>query len=622
MASAVVSRNTPISSNIRPSSSSHAKRKKDHARTEIWSNLLRQTREAQSQNRSQHIQTRDLVLCGGTPDDQRAFLERYVCRPPPAQPLGRNQQQRPQRPKGELRLSNKFAIGYGHVTLFSPPSTSGGYGSGAGSGLGGEAEEVARVDIHTVPSSSTEYVESLRRLLKPKKERKDSEVDGDDVKDVTLNELDVAEEDGRRPSVCILMNWEEPWTFLDQLSSWVRILSLALVSSSAPSNATPLEVLKEFALDVTVVLQHVEAQESLLREKYTEEDFDYISQCVRTALLPINAALIYIPSAPPPPQPPGSPLSEIAKVLYTALGLDVASLQAKTANKKEELQPKHNVVDRMAIVVPRGWDSVGKIRLLSETFSPEAVMEGWNANLSQPVIASSPPRPLEESSQQPETHHDAPEREEEEVFTTNGASPMAFSPQPSPPMSPSKAPRSAIADYERNIVNPQAHKASKPPTIEVTTKPEQEFLGEMRSALVHFDQEDAQGDRQKSAQLSTANTANAFRSSSHGPAGESEGALSELGDVSFNVGGVNYNTASAEAAIERLRRPQPGSSSGADSPSVSGSRAGTPRPPRREGKEETPSGKGDIPTEKLEEYFKSLMKRGGGGSQSSTPSKH
>lgn len=94
-------------------------------------------------------------------------------------------------------------------------------------------------------------------------------------------------------------------------------------------------------------------------------------------------------------------------------------------------------------------------------------------------------------------------------------------------------------------------------------------------------------------------------------------ALSELGDVSFNVGGVSYDTRSAEQAIERMKRPQGGASSD--------SRSGTPRPSRRDqktGSDSTPGSKGgDIPTEKLEEYFASLMKKGGGGSQSGTPSK-
>jgi dynein light intermediate chain 1 len=120
------------------------------------------------------------------------------------------------------------------------------------------------------------------------------------------------------------------------------------------------------------------------------------------------------------------------------------------------------------------------------------------------------------------------------------------------------------------------------------------------------------------------------------PSGESTGALNELGDVSFNVGGVSYNTVSAEAAIERLKRPaqpqlpsqQSQATDGAALSSSGSPRAGnTPRQPRREDRGDvvsTPtSGKSDFPSEDLEKYFASLAKKAGGAesSRAGTPSK-
>ena len=145
----------------------------------------------------------------------------------------------------------------------------------------------------------------------------------------------------------------------------------------------------------------------------------------------------------------------------------------------------------------------------------------------------------------------------------------------------------------------------------------------MRAQLQYYEAQDA-ASRSSNGGAGPNTTAGALRgvntSSTNATAGE---ALGELGDVSFNVGGVSYDTASAEAAIERLKRP---SQQQSRVESASDSRSGTPRPGRREARDGssgqegvgTPSGKGgEIPTERLEEYFASLMKRG--GSQAGTP---
>ena len=648
------------------------KRKKDYKdastpRPEIWTNLLRQTRAAQARSRTQAIQPRHLLLCGGSPDDQRSFVTRYLARPPPAQAPGpggaRGKGERElRRQRGEVKLSNLFAYGYGFVSLFSPPSVQGlgaggGGGGGGGAGLlGAEAEEVAKVEVHTVPEAEVGYEETLRGLLRVRKTGRD---DGE----VEVPEGEGEDEgEGRRPAVCILLSWKEPWLFLSQLRRWLHLLSRSLLPSTAPKDENPLEVIKEHALSLTVVLQHVEAQESLERENFTEETFDYISQTLRTCLLPLSAGLVYTASASPPQQP-GAPLSEIQKVLYTSLGLDVSALQAK-GGKKEEVQPRHNVVDRMAIVVPAGWDSVGKIRLLSETFTPEAVTEGWVADLGVPVFAepSVASHEADKAITEPSAGDDEDSTQADagaEVYeltataTATQASPLAHSPQQP---SPSKLPRSALTTYESSIQDPHAHKAHKAPTVDVHTKPEQDFLAEMRAALQGYEAQDAERKKSNPGLVSTtagalagARGGNDAGSGGGAGGGGPGGALSDLGDVAFNVGGVSYNTVSAEAAIERLKRPQQqqqqlssSSGGGAESPTpvvATTPRSGTPRPPRREagdgsgesagaagaGKEtSTPStvggGKGEM--DKLEEYFHSLMKRGGGGSSaSSTPSK-
>lgn len=605
-----------------------AARKKKSQRTDIWSNLLRQTREAQARNRTQAVQHRELIICGGSPADQRSFVQ-SLTRPPPAQPPSRNQERKQQKARGELRLSNRYAYGYGHVTLYSPPQQS---GTGV-QVLGAEAEEVARLEVHTLPQPTSEYAGTLRGLLVRRKKKKDQQTEGQQ-KDAEAEEP-VDEDEGaterRRPGVCVLLSWKEPWNFLDQLRRWLQLLAQALLQPGVAAT-DPLDVLKEAQVPLTVVVQHTETQEDLFREGYKEEDFDFISQCLRTALLPLHplSALVYTPSAAPPQQP-GSTLSEPQKVVFNSLGLDLAALSPKRsrsssgAERKDELIVKHEFMDRMAIVIPAGWDSPAFIRTLSETFSPEDIVSGWLEDLQPPPTPS--PSKLQ-SSPQIEQSNTSPSPEQSnggaEVYES---SPVleddvedALTSLPAKQLSSA----SAVQSYENRVFNPEAHKANKgPPQIEVVTKPDQKFLAEMREHLQQLEQQD----REREAKGQNSGVSNTGLSSttrvSALPAGESTGALSELGEVSFNVGGVSYDSVSAEAAINALKKGRDGDEGS--------SRIHTPKPRGPGGNrmdansgKETPgssfkspesasNSKAPLDVDKLEEYFQSLLTKSGGG---------
>ncbi|KAK5735746.1 hypothetical protein LTR17_007918 [Elasticomyces elasticus] len=643
----------------RPTRSDIPPKRKKESRPEIWSNLLRRTREAQARNRSHSIQHRELVICGGSPADQRSFAQ-SLARPPPPQPPSRNRDaQRQQKVRGEVKLSNRFAYGYGHVTLYTPLQQGGG-GLGL---LGAESEEAVKLDVHTLPEAEEGYERTLRRLLGEKK-GKDDGTDGDADEGFTGGDVKV-EEGERRPAVALLLSWKEPWKFLALLRRWLQLLASALLpADAAPED--PLKVLKEHQITLTVVVQHVEAQEALEREDYREETFDYISQCLRTCLLPLSAALIYT-SASLPPQQPGSPLSEIQKVLYTSLSLDLAPLspapaKGTTPTNRAELAPKHCLVDRMAILIPSNWDSAGKIRLLSETFTPETVLEAWVADLNIPLHPPTYPPAQTSTPLDSGTTGEQPtkagasrpsSRETEQIFASTSDAGEEDPDLTARALSPTKTPISAITTYENAILDPAAHKAPQPPRIEVTTTPPQTFLAEMRSHLLHLEAEDAkaaaklgEGGRDR---VATTGSALAGKAGVGVPGGELTGALGGLGDVVFNLGGVSYN---AEAAIERLRKggggESPGATPGGGYGGLGGSspRTSTPRPPRREDREvsaSTPLGGGqrevsagsvsargggkaeDLPVDDLKEYFRSLAKRSGGGtdggSGASTPSR-
>lgn len=573
-------------------------RRKKEARTDIWSNLLKQTAQAQARSRTQAIQHRELIVCGGSPDDQRLFLQ-SIARPPPAQAPSRNQDRRQQKTKGELRLSNRYAYGYGHVTLFSPPPQS---GTGV-QVLGAEAEEVARIEVHTLPGAEPEYTGTLRRLLQ-RKEAAGEEVDGDGL----LENEGEAEVEQRRPGVCILLSWKKPWKFLDQIKHWIQLLAKALLQDGALAT-DPMDVIKDAQIALTIVVQHTETQEALFRESYKEEDFDWISQCLRTAIMPLHplSAMIYTSSAAPPQQP-GNPLTEPQKVIFHALGLDLAALSPKlprpadsTSSKKEDLAPKQEFMDRMAIIIPPAWDSYAYIRMLSDSFTPEDLLRDWLLDLQPPPQVSSP---LAEDDAVPPG---SPSAEAGAEVYESSAPDNEDIPEGTP------AQPSAIKTYEARIIDPQSHRrihAANNSAVEVTTKPDQKFLAEMRAHLQELEAADAS--RERPSGVSTTSLSSGNRAGTGLPQGQATGALGELGEVSFNVGGVSYDSVSAEAAIERLRRPQRDGTPTRPAVKTRGEGSGTPATAEVKSPE--------LPIDKLEEYFASLVAKSG-GSREGTPSK-
>ena len=507
------------------------------------------------------------------------------------------------------------------MSLYSSPQVGAG-----GASFGQEAEEAAKLEAHTIAEPEAAYEPVLRRLLAPKSEGA-LEEQADDDEDLLGEEAE--KQEGRRPAVAILLSWKEPWTFLAKLRAWLQLLAKAVEPDARPEEDI-MEILKESKLGINVIVQHVEAQQDLERDGWQEETFDFVAQVLRTSILPLHplTALLFISSAAPPQQP-GSTLTEAQKSIYQSLDLDLASIGPKATvgsapAKAEDLLPKHNVVDRMNIVVPQGWDSAGKIRLLSENFSPEEVLVAWQQDLAHPVIIF-PSATTQENTEEPpsdptQAAGGARVTEETEVYAS-AVSPIEG--ENDIPQTDSSDSLSAIRTFEAQIQDPNAHKRPKPPTITVTTRSDQDFLKEMRRELDNL----VARDRERGEPMQGRSGTSVIRGGAGMPSGESTGALNDLGDVSFNVGGVSYNTVSAEAAIERLKRPGT-SQQATDGATSSSLRASTHRQPRRNDDSErqaaTPtSNKSDFPSEDLEKYFASLAKKAGGGdaSRSATPSR-
>lgn len=158
-------------------------------------------------------------------------------------------------------------------------------------------------------------------------------------------------------------------------------------TTSSLSTSLPLPpgtLTSNLGVPILVVCTKSDALDQLERSKeLKEEQFDYLQQALRTVCLRYGAGLWFVSqgrkesferlrsyilhrsfgsSASPP----------------TATGTGATSGQGK---KSFAFGWKPNVVDRDAIMVPCGWDSWGKIKVLREGFDPAVVADGWEEDM-------------------------------------------------------------------------------------------------------------------------------------------------------------------------------------------------------------------------------------------------
>src|SRR5215469_172922 len=201
--------------------------------------------------------------------------------------------------------------------------------------------------------------------------------------------------------IVILLDWSQPWNWVRQLRSWIRLLRSIVTSlddeskiameetishwrsqkhspagegmvqtsdTDGPLPLGPGELDEPLGVPLSVVCQNADKVEQLEKERgWKDEQFDFISQYIRTILLKHGASLIYtMPSAP----------GSLQTLIHTSVGIQ-STLQKK--------QLKHNVTDRDHILVPPSWDSWGKIRILTEGFDVEGLSKTWSQDIQLPL---------------------------------------------------------------------------------------------------------------------------------------------------------------------------------------------------------------------------------------------
>ncbi|KAG0747758.1 hypothetical protein G6F57_006400 [Rhizopus arrhizus] len=109
---------------------------------------------------------------------------------------------------------------------------------------------------------------------------------------------------------------------------------------------------------------------------YSDEHFDFIQQMLRCVCMKYGAALFYTSTRQP----------------YTFHNLRQYILHRllTTPTKPFPFNMKAQVIERDVVLVPSGWDSWGKLRVLREGFDCEAVNQGWDADMDAVIDRQQP----------------------------------------------------------------------------------------------------------------------------------------------------------------------------------------------------------------------------------------
>jgi dynein light intermediate chain 1 len=323
---------------------------KDGADKVIWVPMLNNA------SRANNLAEKQLIVLGGTPEQQREFLE--TVNPETERPRYQRDRQKKHKPP----ISNLYALGYTYQDILDAD----------------QEDTLARLNVYMLSTPSSTFASLLRPLL---------------TTETVPNTL-----------ITILLDWSDPFKWPRQLRQWIRILRSVVVAldehvkielqetmtawkekrvgPDAPTSMLggekqeqkqmqiaplgPGEWDEELGVPLSVVCINAEKIERLERDfGWQEEEFDFLLQWLRCVLLKHGSSLIYTTNFD---------TNNVRSLVLSSLGI-------QSLLKKEIA--KHNVIDRDKILVPPNWDSWGKIRILGEGFDPEAVGSTWSIEIQQ-----------------------------------------------------------------------------------------------------------------------------------------------------------------------------------------------------------------------------------------------
>ncbi|KAI0340892.1 hypothetical protein BDW22DRAFT_1359733 [Trametopsis cervina] len=344
---------------------------------DLWSSIL------DSVSSSRTTPAKQIVLLG-EPSSGKSTLAAALLNKPPSEEVKQDER-------------SDFALGYDWADVRD------------------EADEdtLARLSVYTVPSSAPSYSALLPHFLPPR---------------ASLPHT----------VVIIVLDWTKPWTFIDELQTWLRWTEIwskgdgardleilreenrerlqahiqhytepstePIPASSTISGSTLLPLgpgsLTHNSAGIPIIVTCTKADlidendmigagasgmGAMVKGKGEEweERTDAVMQVLRTICLKYGAALFYTTPMPPTLQV----LRQYALHLLFAppapsLGLSAID-GAAPVRTSFPFQHKPNTLDRDRIMVPAGWDSWGKIGVLREGFDAKAWGEAWEHDLEE-----------------------------------------------------------------------------------------------------------------------------------------------------------------------------------------------------------------------------------------------
>ncbi|KAL7009331.1 hypothetical protein EMMF5_000961 [Cystobasidiomycetes sp. EMM_F5] len=240
----------------------------------------------------------------------------------------------------------------------------------------------------------------------------------------------------RHSVVLIVLDWERPFLFLENLKSWLRGLTDLIqtqeqdgsnkqaeyevaeareaLESCVRSYTEPV-IRNDASTSATTILgtsslASAAAQDSTLplpqgtlttnlglniivlerAAHLTSEQVEYIQQCLRVICLQYGASLFFTSQRQPQTfvRLRAYVLHRLflpfqsANILSASMGHDTRSMSS--AAQSFPFQYRANVLDREQIMVPTGWDTWGKIKILREETDLPAMHQGWGHDMGEP----------------------------------------------------------------------------------------------------------------------------------------------------------------------------------------------------------------------------------------------
>ncbi|ORX87357.1 dynein light intermediate chain [Basidiobolus meristosporus CBS 931.73] len=235
--------------------------------------------------------------------------------------------------------------------------------------------------------------------------------------------------------IVIVLDWSKPWTFIETFERWIKLIEEVVesvkaeggdsksdnpdkwtygkfvideakekleryiqeytdpsISSGSPAvphstvtSSMNSDVLLPLGpgclttnLGIPIVVACTKSDVTALHERemdYKEEQFDFIQQALRTLCLKYGAALFYTSSHRP------ETLASLRQYLLHRL-LGIPSENSNTlVHTTFPFNTRAQVVERDLVIVPSGWDSWGKIKVLRDGFDCELVSKGFEKDL-------------------------------------------------------------------------------------------------------------------------------------------------------------------------------------------------------------------------------------------------